>query len=114
MGKAESAIVIGGGGVHTCLSPSPQPAARRCPTAPAPMVLLHRAGTDRTPPVNPIFEYAVDVLGLSLAPKHRDGPGATALYDRRGRAGVCAPGVWQGGGLRSGVPLLPLAALKSK
>ena len=35
------------------------------------------------PPVNPIFEYAVDVLGLRLAPKHRDGPGATALYDRR-------------------------------
>jgi len=41
------------------------------------------AGTDRTPPVNPIFEYAVDVLGLRLQPKHRDGPGATALYDRR-------------------------------
>lgn len=39
-------------------------------------------GTDRTPPVNPIFEYAKDELKLKLMPKMRDGPNANVFYDR--------------------------------
>ncbi|EFN52584.1 hypothetical protein CHLNCDRAFT_138597 [Chlorella variabilis] len=41
-------------------------------------------GTSRRPPVNPMLEFAVDVLGLSLRPKRRDGPAATTLYDKQG------------------------------
>uniref|UniRef100_A0A061R8Y1 N1-acetylpolyamine oxidase n=1 Tax=Tetraselmis sp. GSL018 TaxID=582737 RepID=A0A061R8Y1_9CHLO len=39
-------------------------------------------GTSRVPPVNPIFRFAVDELGLSLAPKRREGPRANTFYDR--------------------------------
>lgn len=67
--------------LHTC-GGQPHGAPVGCFTVGPPC--LPNAGTDRTPPVNPIFEYAVDVLGLRLQPKHRDGPGATALYDRWG------------------------------
>ena len=43
------------------------------------------AGTSRTPPVNPLLTYAVDVLGLTLRPKSRDGAAATLVYDRCAR-----------------------------
>ena len=64
--------------------PAPQPACRRTRPTQAGAFRRHptHAGTSRDPPVNPIFEYAVDVLGLQLRAKKRDGPGATALYDR--------------------------------
>ena len=39
------------------------------------------AGTATSPPVNPMLEYVVGVLGLMLRPKRRDGLRATALYD---------------------------------
>ena len=39
-------------------------------------------GTGRDPPVNPMLTYAVDCLGLGTRPKLRDGPAATALFDR--------------------------------
>jgi hypothetical protein len=39
-------------------------------------------GTGRDPPVNPMLTYAVDCLKLGVRPKLRDGPHATALYDR--------------------------------
>jgi hypothetical protein len=39
-------------------------------------------GTGRDPPVNPMLTYAVDCLKLGTRPKLRDGPHATALYDR--------------------------------
>lgn len=38
------------------------------------------AGTSRKPPVNPMLQYASDVLGLQLRPKQRDGPLANVLY----------------------------------
>ena len=41
-------------------------------------------GTGRDPPVNPMLTYAVDCLKLGTRPKLRDGPHATALYDRCG------------------------------
>lgn len=48
-------------------------------------------GTSRVPPVNPILEYAVDRLGLTLKKKYRDGPKATALYDQYALDAPLAP-----------------------
>jgi hypothetical protein len=45
-------------------------------------LLLPLAGTDPTPPVNPLLPLLVDQLGLALIPKHRTGPKATVVYDR--------------------------------
>lgn len=64
---------------HACLPRPP------LPPLPAPNLAPDckpRTGTSREPPINPIFAYVADVLGLQLNPKHREGPGANALWDR--------------------------------
>ncbi len=67
-----------GGRVHThCLTGTDGQ------TAAVDMGATFICGTGRDPPVNPMLTYAVDVLKLATRPKLRDGPHATALFDRQ-------------------------------
>jgi monoamine oxidase len=43
-------------------------------------------GTSRTPPLNPVFSYAVGRLGLTLRPKEREGPKSNAWFADDGTA----------------------------
>ena len=42
-------------------------------------------GTSTQPPLNPMFQYAKATLGLTLKPKHCDGPQGNAWFDDDGR-----------------------------
>ncbi len=70
-----------GGRVHTGTLTAPGGESR-----PVDLGASFVCGTARTPPVNPIFSYAVGRLGLSLRPKEREGPRGNAWYDTDGSA----------------------------
>ena len=53
-------------------------------------------GTSVVPPMNPMFQYAHATLGLTLQPKHRDGPQGNAWFDVDGRRLAPEAGVGSG------------------